>query len=179
MTDNERCGYLLGDGSGCDNPTTEDGESGRCWIDSHNETPMSNGVTPGRPSKFNDERAQQVIQAARQAKSKGGCARAAGVDRATVHRWLQDSPEFTDASGQKRDFRTAFAQARGDGETILVQGGLRNDDIDSSFAKFLLKTSFDYREVQEIRMDDTADIPEADEKAKQHIDALVEAEPET
>ena len=172
MTDKERCGYMLDDGTGCDNPVTDE-ESGRCWH--HKENP----VQTGRPSKFNDERARQAIQAARQAKSKGGCARAATVDRHTLHRWLQDSPEFTDSSGQKRDFRTAFAQARGDGETILVQGGLRNDDIDSSFAKFLLKTSFDYREVQEIRMDDTAEIPEADDKAKHHIDALVEAEPET
>jgi len=179
MTDKERCGYMLDDGSGCNNPVTDDGESGRCWLDSHNTEPMSNAVTPGRPSKFNDERARQVIQAAKQAKSKGGCARAAGVDRASVHRWLQSNPTYTDSSGTKREFRTAFAQARADGETILVQGGLRNDDVDSSFAKFLLKTSFDYREVQEIRMDDSADIPEPDEKAKRDIDALVNAEPDT
>jgi len=172
MTDNERCGWQLDDGTGCDNPASDE-DSGRCWL--HKE----DATKAGRPSKFNDERAQQVIQAAKQAKSKGGCARAAGVDRATIGNWLAKNPTFTDASGQKREFLTAFAHARADGETILVQGGLRNDDIDSSFAKFLLKTSFDYREVQEVRMDDSADIPEADEKGKQHIDALVEAEPET
>ena len=172
MTDKERCGYMLDDGTGCDNPASDE-KTGRCWL--HCE----DAKKAGRPSKFNDERAQQVIQAAKQAKSKSGCARAAGVDRATIGNWLSKNPTFTDSAGREREFLTAFAQARADGETILVQGGLRNDDIDSSFAKFLLKTSFDYREVQEIRMDDTAEIPEADDKAKHHIDALVEAEPET
>lgn len=137
--------------------------------------------TVGRPTKFNDDRARQACDAARKGKSKSGCARAAEVDLATLLLWLQKNPMFTDNSGVKVEFSTAFTRARTVGENRLIDGGLDDPNVDSSFAKFLLKTSFDYQEVQkhDMRIDDDAEIPDPNEDAKKHIDALVNDEPET
>jgi len=145
MTDT--CGYPTAQDTPCQHTTTDDGDPDRCWVDSHNEADTGND-SPGRPSKFNDDRAQQAIEAARQSKSKAGCARAAGVDPKAIQRWEEKNPEFTTPAGETREFRHAFADARADGETVLVQGGLRNDNVDTSMAKFLLSTSFDYIETE-------------------------------
>jgi len=149
----EQCGHPTGDGGECSNPTTDDGDTDRCWIPTHNDPDAEN--PGGRPSKFNDQRARDAIEAARQSKSEAGCARAAGVSHTTLANWKDKNPEFTDESGEKQDFLSAFRRARRDGETILVQGGLRNDNVDTSMAKFLLSTSFDYvkTEKKEVNMD--------------------------
>lgn len=144
MTNDEICGAPTADDTACQHPTTDDGDPGRCWIPGHNDTPSDQLNAGGRPSKFNDERARAAIEAARQSKSKAGCARAAEVDHTTLAYWLDDNPTFETASGEVVDFSTAFARARRDGETVLVQGGLRNDEVDTSMAKFLLSTSFGY-----------------------------------
>ncbi|WP_330633703.1 hypothetical protein [Halocatena halophila] len=88
----------------------------------------------GRPSKYNDERARAAIEAAREGKSRSGCARAAGVDEGTIRNWLSD----------REDFFRAYTRARAKGESRLIRGGLHDPDVDSSFAKFLLASSFDY-----------------------------------
>lgn len=132
----DNCGWPTADDTACRNPAT--GDDGRCWIPSHGD---ESAINPhGRPSKFNQERAQDALEAARMSKAKSGCARAAGVDLATLNRWLEANPDLDDGT----DFRLAFARARRDGETVLVQGGLRNDEVDTSMAKFLLSTSFGY-----------------------------------
>ena len=46
------------------------------------------------------------------------------------------------------DFRASFAQARSRGETELIVGGLRDGDVDSSFAKFLLASSYGYKKTE-------------------------------
>ena len=148
MTD-ETCDWPTTKDTACQNPPT--GDDGRCWIDSHGDFEAEN--PHGRPSKFSTGRARDAIEAARQSKSKSGCARAANVDLATLNRWLDDNPTV-----DGEDFRAAFAQARKDGETVLVQGGLRNDEIDTSMAKFLLATSFGYVKTER-REVDAADGP--------------------
>lgn len=134
------CGHPTADGGECANPATE-GDS--CWIDAH-----GGSTSVGRDSKFSDERARDVIHAAKQGKSKAGCARAAGIGEATLARWLEADHTFVDADGQQRDFRSALRRARADGETVLIQGGLRDENVDSSMAKFLLATSFDYQKTE-------------------------------
>lgn len=118
----DTCGYTGTDsGEPCQNPA---GEDGYCWIDGH--------TGPGRPSKFTNERAADAIEAAREGVSKAGCARIAGVDKATLERWLDAHEEF----------RNDFARARGNGELTLIRDGLRDPDTDSQMARFLLATSF-------------------------------------
>lgn len=128
MTDDDICGHPTqgGDGPPCQHPASE-GDS--CWLKAH-----GGDATPGRPSKFNEERANTVLEAARRGKSKAGCARAAGVGEATLERWQDEHDEF----------RSAFRRARSAGEDQLIDDGLRDPDTDSSMAKFLLSTSFDY-----------------------------------
>lgn len=148
MSEQDNCGWPTADGTACEHPATED--NGRCW--QHTD----NARTGGRPSKYTDDRAQDALEAARMSKSKSGCARAAGVELPTLNRWLDKNPDLDDG----REFRLAFAQARRDGETVLVHGGLRNDDIDTSMAKFLLATSFGYvkTERREHLVDEDADL---------------------
>ena len=56
------------------------------------------------------------------------------------------------------DFRASFAQARSRGETELIVGGLRDEDVDTSMAKFLLASSFDYTKAEKHEVEMDADI---------------------
>lgn len=161
MTD-DICGWPTDGGSACEHPPTED--SGRCW-QHHDDHKRS-----GRPTKFNDERAQEAIAAAKECKSIAGCGRACGVVPNTVKNWLSKNPTFTDESGEEQEFLQAFLRARAKGETLLTRGSLtRPDDIDGAHARFLLKTSFGYQDVDRIEFDDVSDdddeqLREIDEK---------------
>ncbi|WP_254766516.1 hypothetical protein [Salinilacihabitans rarus] len=144
--DTDVCGSTdTATGEPCQRPAGwgTDGDEGHC------ATHVEDGEEPGgRPSKFTDERARDAITAARQSKSEAGCARAAGVSHTTLQNWKEVNPTFIDESGRERAFFAAYMRARADGETILVQGGLRDGDIDTSMAKFLLATSFDYTKTE-------------------------------
>lgn len=127
MTD-DICGHPTqgGDGPPCANPPTE-GE--HCWLDAH-----GGDVENGRPPSITTADHSAILDAAREGLSKSGCARAAGSTIDSLNRYLDKHP----------DFRETFARARGVGEATLVEDGLRDPDTDSSMAKFLLATSFDY-----------------------------------
>lgn len=133
MTD-DQCGYETPNGP-CQNPATNEDS---CWIESHGGDVDGHG----RPELLERHR-DDVLQAARQGKSIAGCAREAGVDDKTLHGWLDRHPDF---------FRE-FTQARARGETVLVQGALQSDDVDTSMAKFLLSTSFDYVKTERREVD--------------------------
>lgn len=151
MSDDENiCGSTDTEtGDPCKRPSGwgTDSDSGFC------ETHREGGNEPGgRPSAYSEERASQMIQAAERGKSKAGCARSAGVDKHTLERWLEDNPAYRDT-----EFRNAFARARAKGEDKLIADGLRDPDTDSSMAKFLLASSFDYvkAEKREVESDNT------------------------
>lgn len=139
---NDICGAETTSGEPCQNPA---GEDGSCWIPSHNDPDAEN--PDGRPSKFTDERREDALQAAREGKSKAGCARAAGVAKSTLADWVDTREEF----------RNAFRRARAEGESELIRGGLTDEDVDSSMAKFLLASSFDYQKTEKIDADVTHD----------------------
>lgn len=140
-------------------------------------------ATRGRPSEFNDDRAREVINAAQQGLSKAGCARAAGVSHTTLQNWLDnDDLQFTDGDGVGRDFVAAFRRARNVGELELVSGGLRDEDVNSQMAKFLLSTSFDYVKTERREHSGPDGEPldltlSTDEK--QHLEETFDDEPET
>lgn len=146
----ERCGWELDDGTGCDHPPTED--NGRCWQHADEDK------NQGRPTKFNDERAREAVEAARECKSIAGCGRACGVVPNTMENWLRQNPVFTDADGTERNFLQAFLRARAQGESVLTNDALKNpDEIDGPHARFLLKTSFGYQDVDRLEIDDVSD----------------------
>lgn len=146
----DNCGWPTAEGTACEHPATED--SGRCW--QHDE----NAKTGGRPSKFDDERAREAVQAARECKSLRGCGRAAGVMKNTIKNWLRQNPEFQTEDGEWKNFLPAFLRARAEAESLLTRGGLtRPDDLDGAHARFLLKTSFGYQDVDRIEFSETDD----------------------
>ena len=142
MTDDDICGAeTASTDEPCQHP------AGSCPVTSHSEDVEEN--PQGRPSKFSDERAQAAIEAAREGLSKAGCERAAGIGDGTLNNWLEANPTFTTEEGETRQFFRAFRRARRAGESELVRGGLYDDDVDSSMAKFLLASSFDYKKTEQ------------------------------
>jgi len=136
MTDDtELCGADTTDDEPCQNPA---GEDGSCWIPTHGSDDDDVENPQGRDFAIGEDDHADVLEAAETGMSKAGCARAAGVDKASLLRYL-DAHE---------DFRTAFERARARGESELIEGGLRDDDVDTSMAKFLLASSFDYKKTE-------------------------------
>lgn len=140
MVDDEQCGEIKNSGEPCENPVKY--ADGKCGI--HSDI---NGDTQGRPTKFNDERAQLAIEAAREGKSVGGCERAAGVGEGTVRKWLDQDHTFEDGDGLVSSFFRAFAQARAEGESRCLDNA-RSADGNASFEKFMLASSFDYKKTE-------------------------------
>lgn len=170
MTGVDNCGAATTTGEPCRNPA---GENGRCWIPSHNDPDAQN--PGGRPSKFDDERARAAIEAAREGLSRAGCERAAGVGDGTLANWLDQNPTFTGADGQEREFFRAFRRARREGESTLIRDGLRDADTDSSMAKFLLSTSFDYVKTERREHEHSGDLEVRSEVIEITEDTIDEA----
>ena len=143
----EQCGHIKNDGEAC--TYTPKYEDGKCGI--HTDNPDGGN---GRHTLFNKERASEAIRAACRGTSKAGCARAAGVAKSTLHEWLEGDNTYT-YDGE--DFSNAFARARSRGEATLINDGLRDPDTDSSMAKFLLSTSFDYVKTEKKEIDQTTE----------------------
>jgi len=152
---NDTCNAETTGDEPCQNPTIDDGDPERCWIPSHNDSGAEN--PHGRDFAIDEDDHETILSAARDGLSKGGCARAAGVTRDALSRYL-------DAHA---DFRADFMQARGEGERKLVKGALFNEqdalrEMDGQHARFLLSTSFDYvkTERKEHAVDTDADLDE-------------------
>lgn len=139
MTD-DNCGHPTDDGGECQNPATEDGH---CWLDAH-----GGDTEVGRNFAITEDDYEDILQAAREGLSQSGCARAVGVDIKSLQRYLEAHDEF----------RQAFRRARNEGEQSLVRRGLGDPETDSSMAKFLLSTSFDYIKTEKREVDMDADV---------------------
>lgn len=137
----ERCGYPTKDGGDCEHPIApDDGDPDRCWIDSHNETETTS-PRGGRPTKLHDHW-DDVMEAARMGKPINGCARVAGVDESTLHRWLNRHEEFA----------SKFRKARAEGETRHLE------TVDDSGSQFVLERSFGWTKKKEIEHQGDADL---------------------
>jgi hypothetical protein len=141
MTDDDICGHPTGDGGKCQNPPTE---GDHCWIDTHGGDVSGHG----RDFSIGETDHEDILDAARDGVSKRGCARAAGVSHTELQRYLDAHP----------DFRASFARARNQGERTLICDGLRDPDTDSSMAKFLLASSFDYKKTEKREVDADVDV---------------------
>jgi len=108
---------------------------GRCHLHTEHD-PSHVGRDKVEPT---GERREDALDAASDGLSMSGCARAAGVSKNTLYRWLDDHP----------DFSTAFARARAQAERELVRSALM-EEVNPRTAHFLLARAFDYVERQEI-----------------------------
>jgi len=180
MTDDDICGAPTGDDEPCQNPATE-GDS--CWIESHG----GHASGHGRPSAFTDKRARAAVAAAEKGKSESGVEREVGVGERTIfgpEGWIEQDLTFTDTDGTERDFSRALRRARAQGEDEWIREG-RGEVGDSSFAKFMLSTSYDYvkterREIEaEVDQTTTHELGESErDLALETLRELQEAESE-
>jgi hypothetical protein len=133
MTDDVCGAETTGDGSPCQHP------AGSCPVPSHSNPDAEN--PHGRDFAIGEDDREDILEAARMGKSERGCARAAGVSSwAQLNRYLDAHP----------DFRSAFERARATGETHYIREGADpSGDVDPSFAKFMLSSSYGYAEKQE------------------------------
>ena len=99
----------------------------------------ADGSTKGRDFAITEDDHDDLLQAAKTGLSLRGCARAAGVSHSQLRRYLDAHEEF----------RSSFERARAHGEAELIEGGLRDEDVDTSMAKFLLASSFDYKKTEQ------------------------------
>ena len=127
------CGHPTADGEPCQNPATEDGH---CWLAEH-----GGHAEPGRPSTLEDHW-DDIMTGARQGMTLEGCARLAGVDESTLHRWKADNEEF----------RKSLKRARAHGELQHLQ------TVNESGSRFILERSFGYVKTEKREHDIDADV---------------------
>jgi len=127
MTD-DICGAECADGSKCQNP------SGSCGVPSHDDPGAEN--PHGRPSKLDDHE-DDILTGARQGMTLEGCARLAGVDESTLHRWID----------KHEDFRKSLKRARAQGELQHLQS------VNDAGSRFVLERSFGYVKTEKREVD--------------------------
>jgi transposase len=129
----DTCGYDTPNGP-CQNPATE-GDS--CWIESHGGHVSGHG----RPSKLDDYE-EDILTGARQGMTLAGCARLAGVDESTLHRWINKYDEF----------RKSLKRARAQGELQHLQS------VNDSGSQFILERSFGYTKTEKREIEGGLDL---------------------
>jgi len=148
MTDSpdDICGAETNDGGKCQNPPSRDDDL--C----HLHTQVEEQVQVGRHFKITESDHDAILEAARMGASEAGCARAAGVRKQSLTRYLNAHDEF----------RKAFARARSRGEQRLLTGPLEKDpndevEMDGSHARFILSTSFGYTKTEKRELEDVTE----------------------
>jgi transposase-like protein len=126
----DTCGAETRNDEPCQHPTTDDGDPDRCWIDAHNEADVE-ADQPGRPSLL-EEYEEQILTGARQGMTLEGCARLAGIDESTLHRW----------KNKYDDFRKSLRRARAHGELQHLRS------VNESGSRFILERSFGYTKTE-------------------------------
>lgn len=121
----EQCGHETASGEECKNPTTDDGDPGRCWIDSHNDTAVEAGQ-PGRPTTLDKDTVDSITSHVAEGKSVASATRMETVPPSTFYNWLDKAPENPPADPTFDDAPYAylldrFVRARGHGEDAYVQ----------------------------------------------------------
>lgn len=133
--DSNKCGYEKPDGSPCELPNSR--PDGRCHI--HTESD-DGSATPGRPSKL-EEREDDILTGARQGMTLQGCARLAGVDESTLHRW----------KNEHEDFASRLRRARAQGELKHIQS------VTDAGSRFILERSFGYTKTEKREIETEGD----------------------
>jgi len=125
--DTELCGWETQDGEPCQNKVAGDGDT--CYLPSHGDPDAEN--PQGRPSLL-EEYEDDIYAGARQGMTLEGCARLAGIDESTLHRWID----------KYEDFRKSLNRARAHGELQHLQS------VNDSGSRFILERSFGYTKTE-------------------------------
>jgi len=118
----ENCAYEKDDGTPCELPASRD--DGRCHHHTDIEGERANGGRPSLLREYEDD----IMVGARQGMTLEGCARLAGVDESTLHRWID----------KHEDFRKSLKRARAQGELKRLQS------VNDAGSRFILERSFGY-----------------------------------
>jgi len=123
MTD--KCGHPTQAGGECSNPTTDDGDPGKCWIPSHNETAVESDQ-PGRPTTLDKSIVDNITSHIAEGKSVASATRMETVPPSTFYNWLDKAPDPLPADPEFDTDPYAylldrFVRARGHGEDAYVQ----------------------------------------------------------
>jgi transposase-like protein len=127
----ENCGWPTTSDGECQNPA---GDDGTCWIPTHGD---DDGENPqGRPSLLK-EYEDEIYAAAEEGMTLEGCARIAGIDESTLHRW----------KNKYEDFRKSLKRARAKGELKHLRS------VDNNGSRFILERSFGYVKTEKRELD--------------------------
>jgi|AKVG01.1.fsa_nt_gi hypothetical protein len=132
---NDTCGHITNDGTRCQKSGNK--KDGKCYIHSDHEE-----VNMGAPSKFDDAKDDLLSNAEEYITTKQ-VAQGAGVSKQTLYNYIQ----------MHDDFAEEFRRRRSQASQNLIQDALTGE-VDSSFAKFLLQTSFDFIKTEEKLVDE-------------------------
>lgn len=89
---------------------------------------------PGRPSKYNEERHERMVEAAKRGATMEGVARAGGIHISTLYEWMDEYPELNED----------ITRARSQAEMEALE------DVADNRPDWLLERSFNYTKKQEI-----------------------------
>jgi transposase-like protein len=135
MTDDDTdiCGHPTASGGPCQHPAT-DGDS--CWLNEHG----GDAAPSGRPPTL-EEYEDDILRGAQQGMTLQGCARLAGVDESTLHRWIQKYDEFC----------KSLKRARAHGELQHLRS------VNESGSRFILERSFGYTKTEKRELEHSGD----------------------
>jgi len=126
--DTDICGAECNDGSDCQHP------AGACPVHA------TDAAAPGRPSTLDDHK-DDILRGAREGMTLAGCARIAGIDESTLHRWIN----------KYDDFRKSLKRAR-------AQGELRHlESVNDAGSRFILERSFGYTKTEKREIEHEGD----------------------
>ena len=132
----ETCNATKNDGDPCEYAAKY--EDGKCGIHTDHNPRQDPG---GRPSLL-DEYEDDIMVGARQGMTLEGCARLAGVDESTLHRWINDN----------EDFRKSLKRARAQGELKRIQ------TVNESGSRFILERSFGYVKTEKRELEHSGEV---------------------
>lgn len=112
-------------------------DDGKCGIHT-DETDTDPG---GRPSKL-DDHWDDILTGARQGMTLAGCARLAGVDESTLHKWKKENDEFS----------KSLLRARAQGELKHLQS------VNDRGSQFILERSFGYVKTEKRELEHSGDV---------------------
>lgn len=121
------CGAECADGTPCQHPPN-------CPVPSHSDPEAEN--PQGRPSLL-EEYEQDILTGARQGMTLEGCARLAGIDESTLHRWINKYDQF----------RKSLKRARAHGELTHLRS------VNDRGSQFILERSFGYVKTEKREVD--------------------------
>lgn len=122
----------------------------------------------GRPTKYNPEYCEQIVEFMSQGASQVEFAAYIGVAKQTIHEWTQVHPEFSAARDMAMAKCEAWWAKKGREHLINIYQG---DNLNTSNYQFHMKARFGWRD-----QDKTIQAPEENPVVDQEIHSLANTE---